>query len=95
MGLVYPLTYTNVGLLGPFVKLVEWITYLHAAKRRLCPKKTDAKRASTGIGPSLTEPARTPGVPFHGGMVLPILDLTAPVAGHSYLIWGKYALGSL
>ena len=59
------------------------------------PKKRDAKRASTGIGPSLTEPARTPGVPFHGGMVLPILDLTAPVAGHSYLIWGKYALGSL
>ena len=33
LGLVYPLTYTGVGLLGPYIKLVEWITYLHAAKQ--------------------------------------------------------------
>ena len=61
----------------------------------LMHQKRDAKRASTGIGPGLTEPVRIPGIPFHGGMILPILAFDSPVAVHTYLTWGKYALGSL
>ena len=53
-------------------------------KTVLMHQKRDAKRASTGIGPGLTEPARTPGVPFHEGMVLPILAFDSP-CGRSQL----------
>ena len=55
-------------------------------------QKRDAKRASTGIGPGLTEPARIPGVPFHGGMILPILAFDSPVAVQTYLTWGSMLL---
>ena len=64
-------------------------------KTMLMHQKRDAKRASTGIGPGLTEPARIPGIPFHIGMILPIQDFDSLVAVHTYLTWGKYALRSL
>ena len=85
-------------MLDFLVHLSSWLsgspTYM-LQNGAYAPKKEMLREQAPGLDPASQSQPGHQGSPSTKGWFSPSWLLTAPVAGHSYLIWGKYALGSL
>ena len=86
-------------MLDFLVHLSSWLsgspTYMLQNGAYAPKKKEMLREQAPGLDPASQSQPGHQGSPSTKGWFSPSWLLTAPVAGHSYLIWGKYALGSL